>query len=155
MRSSLRQTWVPPGGAGPWPGLPRVELADTTSLCREDVPLFSAGAAGVRVGYCPQLDALDEPLTGWEHLRYYCRLRGIPGPRVPKVRPPGPEQGPQAMPLLPEPRALLPVRPHSRAWLTCPPLRAIGGFQPYWLPGLQPSPPRVHRLERPPQEPHQ
>ncbi|XP_036184868.1 ATP-binding cassette sub-family A member 13 [Myotis myotis] len=51
----------------------------------EDVPLFSAGAAGVRVGYCPQQDALDEPLTGWEHLRYYCRLRGIPGPHIPKV----------------------------------------------------------------------
>ncbi|XP_054582575.1 ATP-binding cassette sub-family A member 13 [Eptesicus fuscus] len=51
----------------------------------EDVPLFSAGAAGVRVGYCPQQDALDEPLTGWEHLRYYCRLRGIPGPLIPQV----------------------------------------------------------------------
>nr|KAF6302321.1 hypothetical protein mPipKuh1_009311 [Pipistrellus kuhlii] len=51
----------------------------------EAVPLFAAGAAGVRVGYCPQQDALDGPLTGWEHLRYYCRLRGVPGPRVPQV----------------------------------------------------------------------
>ncbi|XP_053782062.1 ATP-binding cassette sub-family A member 13 isoform X8 [Desmodus rotundus] len=51
----------------------------------EDVALFSAQAAGLRVGYCPQQDALDEHLTGWEHLRYYCRLRGILTPHIPQV----------------------------------------------------------------------
>nr|KAF6468828.1 hypothetical protein HJG59_000030 [Molossus molossus] len=51
----------------------------------EDVALFSAGAAGVRIGYCPQQDALDELLTGWEHLRYYCSLCGIPKQHIPEV----------------------------------------------------------------------
>nr|XP_020755556.1 LOW QUALITY PROTEIN: ATP-binding cassette sub-family A member 13 [Odocoileus virginianus texanus] len=51
----------------------------------EDVTLSLAGAAGIRVGYCPQQDALDELLTGWEHLRYYCCLHGIPKQSIPKV----------------------------------------------------------------------
>lgn len=57
------------------------------SLCREDVALSSAGLAGLRVGYCPQQDALDPFLTGWEHLRYYCSLRGTPKACIPQVRP--------------------------------------------------------------------
>lgn len=64
-------------------------------LCRVDAPLFSAAAAGVRVGYCPQQDALDELLTGREHLHYYCRLRGIPAPHIPEVRP---RDGPRGLP---------------------------------------------------------
>ncbi|XP_036896967.1 ATP-binding cassette sub-family A member 13 isoform X2 [Sturnira hondurensis] len=51
----------------------------------EDAALFSAQAAGLRIGYCPQQDALDEHLTGWEHLRYYCRLRGLPTSSVQEV----------------------------------------------------------------------
>ncbi|XP_058390822.1 ATP-binding cassette sub-family A member 13 [Diceros bicornis minor] len=51
----------------------------------EDVDLSFAGAAGIRIGYCPQQDALDELLTGWEHLRYYCSLRGIPKWCIPEV----------------------------------------------------------------------
>ncbi|XDB49958.1 hypothetical protein AB1E18_003527 [Capra hircus] len=51
----------------------------------EDVALSLAGAAGIRVGYCPQQDALDELLTGWEHLHYYCCLHGIPKQSIPKV----------------------------------------------------------------------
>nr|XP_031526947.1 ATP-binding cassette sub-family A member 13 [Vicugna pacos] len=51
----------------------------------EDVRLSSAGAAGVRIGYCPQQDALDDYLTGWEHLHYYCCLRGIPKQCIPEV----------------------------------------------------------------------
>ncbi|XP_032730825.1 ATP-binding cassette sub-family A member 13 [Lontra canadensis] len=51
----------------------------------EVVDLASAGAAGVRIGYCPQQDALDELLTGWEHLQYYCCLRGIPKLSIPHV----------------------------------------------------------------------
>lgn len=37
------------------------------------------------VGYCPQFDALDPLLTGWEHLEFYARLRGIPEKHVRKV----------------------------------------------------------------------
>ncbi|XP_071071140.1 ATP-binding cassette sub-family A member 13 [Dasypus novemcinctus] len=49
------------------------------------VDLSSARAAGVLIGYCPQRDALDELLTGWEHLQYYCSLRGIPKQCIPEV----------------------------------------------------------------------
>ncbi|XP_067120260.1 phospholipid-transporting ATPase ABCA1-like isoform X3 [Centruroides vittatus] len=37
------------------------------------------------IGYCPQFDALDSLLTGWEHLEFYARLRGIPEKYVQKV----------------------------------------------------------------------
>ncbi|XP_029463774.1 ATP-binding cassette sub-family A member 12 [Rhinatrema bivittatum] len=37
------------------------------------------------IGYCPQEDALDELLTGSEHLYYYARLHGIPEARIKKV----------------------------------------------------------------------
>lgn len=72
------------------------------ALRRDVVALSAAGSAGVRVGYCPQQDALDQLLTGWEHLRFYCSLRGVPEPRIPQVRPrelgrPGPP-GPDAAP---------------------------------------------------------
>ncbi|XP_051020674.1 ATP-binding cassette sub-family A member 13 [Acomys russatus] len=49
------------------------------------VDLASAGKVGILIGYCPQHDALDELLTGWEHLQYYCRLRGIPKQYIPEV----------------------------------------------------------------------
>ncbi|XP_045142225.1 ATP-binding cassette sub-family A member 13 [Echinops telfairi] len=51
----------------------------------DEVALSLAGRAGVRIGYCPQQDALDELLTGWEHLHYYCSLRGIPKQHIPEV----------------------------------------------------------------------
>ncbi|XP_054718877.1 phospholipid-transporting ATPase ABCA7-like [Uloborus diversus] len=37
------------------------------------------------IGYCPQFDALDSHLTGYEHLEFYARLRGIPEKHVHKV----------------------------------------------------------------------
>ena len=37
------------------------------------------------IGYCPQFDALIEPLTGRQHLFLYCRLRGIPKKELEKV----------------------------------------------------------------------
>lgn len=37
------------------------------------------------LGYCPQFDAIDELLTGQEHLEFYARLRGVPEPEVPMV----------------------------------------------------------------------
>ncbi|XP_064227202.1 retinal-specific phospholipid-transporting ATPase ABCA4 isoform X1 [Aotus nancymaae] len=37
------------------------------------------------MGYCPQFDAIDELLTGREHLYFYARLRGIPAEEIEKV----------------------------------------------------------------------
>ncbi|XP_055359678.1 retinal-specific phospholipid-transporting ATPase ABCA4-like isoform X2 [Betta splendens] len=37
------------------------------------------------MGYCPQFDAIDELLTGREHLYLYARLRGVPEAEVPRV----------------------------------------------------------------------
>lgn len=42
-------------------------------------------AARQSIGYCPQFDALDSHLTGYEHLEFYARLRGIPEKHVRKV----------------------------------------------------------------------
>uniref|UniRef100_H3B2R0 ATP binding cassette subfamily A member 12 n=1 Tax=Latimeria chalumnae TaxID=7897 RepID=H3B2R0_LATCH len=38
--------------------------------------------SGSLLGYCPQHDALDNLLTGEEHLYYYARIRGIPEKQV-------------------------------------------------------------------------
>lgn len=38
------------------------------------------------MGYCPQFDAINDLLTGREHLEFYARLRGVPEPYVAKVR---------------------------------------------------------------------
>ncbi|XP_077189048.1 retinal-specific phospholipid-transporting ATPase ABCA4 isoform X2 [Paroedura picta] len=37
------------------------------------------------MGYCPQFDAIDELLTGREHLYLYARLRGVPEAEVERV----------------------------------------------------------------------
>ncbi|XP_056156372.1 phospholipid-transporting ATPase ABCA1-like [Lampris incognitus] len=37
------------------------------------------------MGYCPQFDALDDLLTGREHLQFYARLRGVPEKEVATV----------------------------------------------------------------------
>ncbi|CAL9697713.1 unnamed protein product [Knipowitschia caucasica] len=37
------------------------------------------------MGYCPQFDAIDELLTGREHLHLYARLRGVPENQIPTV----------------------------------------------------------------------
>ncbi|XP_041125605.1 retinal-specific phospholipid-transporting ATPase ABCA4 [Polyodon spathula] len=37
------------------------------------------------MGYCPQFDAIDDLLTGREHLQLYARLRGVPGDEVNRV----------------------------------------------------------------------
>lgn len=44
-----------------------------------------AGSKGIHIGYCPQQDALDDFLTGWEHLYYFCNLRGISKQHMHKV----------------------------------------------------------------------
>ncbi|XP_057710932.1 phospholipid-transporting ATPase ABCA1-like isoform X1 [Corythoichthys intestinalis] len=38
-----------------------------------------------RMGYCPQFDAINELLTGQEHLEFYARLRGVPEKEVAMV----------------------------------------------------------------------
>ncbi|XP_050748329.1 ATP-binding cassette sub-family A member 13 [Gymnogyps californianus] len=50
-----------------------------------EMDILSASSEGILIGYCPQQDALDELLTGWEHLYYYCTLRGIPKQDIRKV----------------------------------------------------------------------
>ncbi|XP_019373948.1 PREDICTED: ATP-binding cassette sub-family A member 13 [Gavialis gangeticus] len=50
-----------------------------------EIDILSAISEGILIGYCPQQDALDELLTGWEHLYYYCRLRGVPTQCIHKV----------------------------------------------------------------------
>uniref|UniRef100_A0A8C4UHQ6 ATP binding cassette subfamily A member 13 n=1 Tax=Falco tinnunculus TaxID=100819 RepID=A0A8C4UHQ6_FALTI len=50
-----------------------------------EMDLLSASSEGILIGYCPQQDALDELLTGWEHLYYYCTLRGVPKQDIHKV----------------------------------------------------------------------
>ncbi|XP_054907006.1 phospholipid-transporting ATPase ABCA1-like isoform X1 [Poeciliopsis prolifica] len=37
------------------------------------------------MGYCPQFDAIDDLLTGREHLEFYARLRGVPEEEVAMV----------------------------------------------------------------------
>ncbi|XP_024118032.1 retinal-specific phospholipid-transporting ATPase ABCA4 [Oryzias melastigma] len=37
------------------------------------------------MGYCPQFDAIDELLTGMEHLYLYARLRGVPESEISRV----------------------------------------------------------------------
>ncbi|KAJ6658453.1 hypothetical protein lerEdw1_020157 [Lerista edwardsae] len=37
------------------------------------------------MGYCPQFDAIDDLLTGREHLHLYARLRGVPAAEVKRV----------------------------------------------------------------------
>ncbi|RVE58102.1 hypothetical protein OJAV_G00206000 [Oryzias javanicus] len=42
------------------------------------VDIMECRKQGIYIGYCPQVDALDDLLTGEEHLYFYARIRGIP-----------------------------------------------------------------------------
>ena len=42
----------------------------------------SMGPIQQSLGYCPQVDALIDPLTGRQHLTLYCKLRGLPPAEV-------------------------------------------------------------------------
>ncbi|KAM7122042.1 ATP-binding cassette sub-family A member 13 [Ciconia maguari] len=57
------------------------------SVLKSEMDILSASSEGIVIGYCPQQDALDELLTGWEHLYYYCTLRGIPKQDIHKDEP--------------------------------------------------------------------
>uniref|UniRef100_A0A3Q2QFZ9 ATP binding cassette subfamily A member 12 n=1 Tax=Fundulus heteroclitus TaxID=8078 RepID=A0A3Q2QFZ9_FUNHE len=41
------------------------------------VDIMECRDKGINIGYCPQVDALDDLLTGEEHLYFYARIRGI------------------------------------------------------------------------------
>ncbi|XP_034059961.1 ATP-binding cassette sub-family A member 12 [Gymnodraco acuticeps] len=41
------------------------------------VDIMECRNEGINIGYCPQVDALDDLLTGKEHLYFYARIRGI------------------------------------------------------------------------------
>uniref|UniRef100_A0A8C2Q8X7 ATP-binding cassette, sub-family A (ABC1), member 12 n=1 Tax=Cyprinus carpio TaxID=7962 RepID=A0A8C2Q8X7_CYPCA len=43
------------------------------------------GREGINIGYCPQVDALDDLLTGEEHLYFYARIRGISKREIDRV----------------------------------------------------------------------
>lgn len=44
---------------------------------RRLVDIMDCRGQGINIGYCPQVDALDDLLTGEEHLYFYARIRGI------------------------------------------------------------------------------
>ena len=46
----------------------------------------SMGPIQQSFGYCPQVDALIDPLTGRQHLTLYCKLRGLPPAEVRRER---------------------------------------------------------------------
>ncbi|XP_067300426.1 uncharacterized protein abca12 isoform X2 [Pseudorasbora parva] len=41
------------------------------------VDIIDCRREGINIGYCPQVDALDDLLTGEEHLYFYARIKGI------------------------------------------------------------------------------
>uniref|UniRef100_A0A8C1YCU5 ATP-binding cassette, sub-family A (ABC1), member 12 n=1 Tax=Cyprinus carpio TaxID=7962 RepID=A0A8C1YCU5_CYPCA len=41
------------------------------------VDIIDSMREGINIGYCPQVDALDDLLTGEEHLYFYARIKGI------------------------------------------------------------------------------
>ncbi|KAJ8352847.1 hypothetical protein SKAU_G00243230 [Synaphobranchus kaupii] len=49
------------------------------------VDLIECRNEGINIGYCPQVDALDDLLTGEEHLYFYSRIRGVSKKEVPGV----------------------------------------------------------------------
>uniref|UniRef100_A0A8C4GMZ7 ATP-binding cassette, sub-family A (ABC1), member 12 n=1 Tax=Dicentrarchus labrax TaxID=13489 RepID=A0A8C4GMZ7_DICLA len=48
-----------------------------TDVVHEFICSSSNTYNGINIGYCPQVDALDDLLTGEEHLYFYGRIRGI------------------------------------------------------------------------------
>lgn len=50
------------------------------------VDILDCRTEGINIGYCPQVDALDDLLTGEEHLYFYARIRGISKREIDRVR---------------------------------------------------------------------
>ncbi|KAI2660814.1 Glucosylceramide transporter ABCA12 [Labeo rohita] len=49
------------------------------------VDIIDCRREGINIGYCPQVDALDDLLTGEEHLYFYARIRGISKSEIDRV----------------------------------------------------------------------
>ncbi|XP_028846573.1 ATP-binding cassette sub-family A member 12 isoform X2 [Denticeps clupeoides] len=49
------------------------------------VDIINCRNEGINIGYCPQVDALDDMLTGEEHLYFYARIRGISKREIDRV----------------------------------------------------------------------
>lgn len=50
------------------------------------VDIIDSMREGINIGYCPQVDALDDLLTGEEHLYFYARIKGISKRETDRVR---------------------------------------------------------------------
>uniref|UniRef100_A0A673IZB5 ATP-binding cassette, sub-family A (ABC1), member 12 n=1 Tax=Sinocyclocheilus rhinocerous TaxID=307959 RepID=A0A673IZB5_9TELE len=50
-----------------------------------DIDGYHCRREGINIGYCPQVDALDDLLTGEEHLYFYARIRGISKREIDRV----------------------------------------------------------------------
>ncbi|XP_051999206.1 glucosylceramide transporter ABCA12-like [Xyrauchen texanus] len=49
------------------------------------VDIIDCRREGINIGYCPQEDALDDLMTGEEHLYFYARIRGISKREIDRV----------------------------------------------------------------------
>lgn len=58
----------------------------SVSCFRRTVDIMDCRTEGINIGYCPQVDALDDLLTGEEHLYFYARIRGICKREIDQVR---------------------------------------------------------------------
>ncbi|XP_066541950.1 glucosylceramide transporter ABCA12 [Hoplias malabaricus] len=56
---------------------PSYGSAQVLDLDGRMVNMIDCRTQGINIGYCPQVDALDDLLTGEEHLYFYARIRGI------------------------------------------------------------------------------
>lgn len=54
-------------------------------LCCAHSVLSEIDEVHQNMGYCPQFDAINELLTGREHLEFYALLRGVPEKEVCEV----------------------------------------------------------------------
>ncbi|TRY85186.1 hypothetical protein DNTS_030944 [Danionella cerebrum] len=61
-------------------GVPAGECFGLLGINGAEMPLVHQN-----MGYCPQFDAIDDLLTGREHLQFYARLRGVPEAEVSMV----------------------------------------------------------------------
>ncbi|XP_051871428.1 ATP-binding cassette sub-family A member 13-like [Pristis pectinata] len=59
--------------------------ATIRTLAGTEQDIVGSSIDGTLIGYCPQYDALDDLLTGWEHLYYYARIRGMPEKMIKKT----------------------------------------------------------------------
>lgn len=61
-------------------------LCVCVSFPRRLVDIMECRHMGINIGYCPQVDALDNLLTGEEHLYFYARIQGFSNREIDGVR---------------------------------------------------------------------